>query len=130
MEPDLFQQIKSDLILLYPTPTVWADHVYVALTENGKKGMDALLTKEVQAMAWKNHSFRTIVASTADTSLSGKRRSQGHYGRHAHALLCRDAKADAKHSMMPLARELRTVQVPRGIIYHERQRAFSAMYRL
>lgn len=69
MEPDLFQQVKSDLVLLYPTPTVWADHVYVALTENGKKGMDALLTKEVQAMAWKNHGFRTIAAGTADTSL-------------------------------------------------------------
>ena len=69
MEPDLFRQVRDDLVLLYPTPTVWSDHVYIALTENGKLGLDALLSKEVQAMAWKNHGFRTIVAGTADPSL-------------------------------------------------------------
>lgn len=69
MEPDLFRQVRDDLVLLYPTPTVWSDHVYIALTENGKLGLDALLSKEVQAMAWKNHGFRTIAAGTADPSL-------------------------------------------------------------
>ena len=54
-----YQQIKDDVVLLYPVPTVWSSHVYIALTEKGKIGLEALLEPEVQALAWEKHGFRT-----------------------------------------------------------------------
>ncbi len=63
-EPDMYNQIRSDVVILYPEPTVWSSHVYIALTENGKVGLNALMDKEVQALAWKEHGYRTIVAGT------------------------------------------------------------------
>ena len=45
--------------MLYPTPTVWSSHVYIALDEEGTAGIDALLDEEVQRLAWEKHGFRT-----------------------------------------------------------------------
>lgn len=63
-EADMYNQIRDDIIILYPEPTVWSSHVYIALTENGKVGINALMDKEVQALAWKEHGYRTIVSGT------------------------------------------------------------------
>lgn len=63
-ESQMYDQIKDDVVILYPEPTVWSSHVYIALTENGKVGLNALMDKEVQTLAWKEHGYRTIVAGT------------------------------------------------------------------
>ncbi|MDQ0508374.1 hypothetical protein QO008_000829 [Peptoniphilus ivorii] len=65
-DPDIYERIKDDIIILYPSPTVWSSHVYIALTEEGKRGLDALKTEEVQDIAWKRHGFRTMAAGSAD----------------------------------------------------------------
>lgn len=64
-EPEIFNQVKDDVIILYPEPTVWSSHVFIALTPEGKVALDALKDKEVQKMAWTNHGFRTVVAGAS-----------------------------------------------------------------
>ncbi len=67
--PKDFQQIKDDIVLLYPVPTVWSSHVYIALSDKGKVGLEALLAPEIQALAWQKHGFRTgINAANMDVS--------------------------------------------------------------
>ena len=50
--PEDWAQLKDDIVLIYPTPTVWSSHIYIALDE------------EVQRLAWENHGFRTEVSGT------------------------------------------------------------------
>ena len=57
--PEAYDQIKEDIVMIYPTPTVWSTHVYIALDDQGKKGTEALLDEEVQRLAWEKHGFRT-----------------------------------------------------------------------
>ena len=57
--PEDYERLKDDLVMIYPTPTVWSTHVYIALTEAGEAGVQALLDEEVQRLAWEKHGFRT-----------------------------------------------------------------------
>lgn len=57
--PDIWEQVKEDIVMLYPTPTVWSSHVFIALDEAGAAGIAALLDKDVQELAWEKHGFRT-----------------------------------------------------------------------
>ncbi len=57
--PDAWEQVKGDIVMLYPTPTVWSSHVYIALDEDGAAGIDALLDERIQTLAWEKHGFRT-----------------------------------------------------------------------
>ena len=50
--------------MVYPAPTVWSSHIYIAMDEAGATGIDALLDPEVQRLAWEKHGFRTDVSST------------------------------------------------------------------
>ena len=59
--PEVWEQVKGDLVMLYPTPTVWSSHVYIALNETGAAGIDALLDEDIQRLAWEKHGFRTGV---------------------------------------------------------------------
>lgn len=68
-EPDVYSRIQSELVILYPRPTVWSSHVYIALTDQGKVGLEALKSKTVQELAWTDHGFRTITAGTADPGM-------------------------------------------------------------
>ena len=70
--PEDWAQLKDDIVLLYPTPTVWSSHIYIALDDEGGRGIDALLDEEVQRLAWENHGFRTGVSGTdAETGQFG-----------------------------------------------------------
>lgn len=62
--PDTWEQVKDDIVLLYPSPTVWSSHVYIALDETGSAGIDALLDEEIQRLAWERHGFRTGLYDT------------------------------------------------------------------
>lgn len=66
LEPEIYEQIKDDLVILYPSPTVWSSHVYISLTDNGNLGLDMLLDKSTQEIAWKDHGYRTIISGTAN----------------------------------------------------------------
>ena len=57
-EPDRFAQIKDDLVVMYPTPTVWSTHEFIALDSRAKGLMDVLKTAQVQRYAWTHHGFR------------------------------------------------------------------------
>ena len=58
-KPEEYAKIKGDIIIIYPSPTVWSTHIYIALDEEGKKGIEALSDEEVQKLAWEKHGFRT-----------------------------------------------------------------------
>jgi hypothetical protein len=61
--PEEWEYVKDDIVVLYPEPTVWSAHPFIALTGNGSLVLDALLEEEIQALAWETHGFRTGVAS-------------------------------------------------------------------
>jgi hypothetical protein len=67
--PEEWAYVKDDIVVLYPEPTVWSAHPFIALTGNGERVIEALLGEEIQALAWETHGFRTGIASgqAADT---------------------------------------------------------------
>lgn len=68
--PEAYEKIKDDIVMLYPTPTVWSTHVMIALNENGKSLLEALLDDDIQRLAWEKHGFRTgsyVAASDAES---------------------------------------------------------------
>lgn len=66
--PGDYAKIKDDIVVIYPTPTVWSAHVYIALDEDGEAGIEALTDPEVQQLAWEKHGFRT----SSNGSISGE----------------------------------------------------------
>lgn len=61
--PDDWKELKDDIVMLYPDPTVWSSHVFIALDDAGAKGIDALLDPDIQKLAWEKHGFRTGVST-------------------------------------------------------------------
>ena len=57
--PEEYARIKDDVVVIYPSPTIWSAHIYIALDESGKAGIEALTDPEVQRLAWEKHGFRT-----------------------------------------------------------------------
>lgn len=49
----------QDKIMLYPEPTAWAQHPFIARTPNGKKLLQALKDPDIQRIAWEQHGFRS-----------------------------------------------------------------------
>ena len=54
-----WEQVKTRIRIVYPTPTVWSEHPVIALNENGERLIQILSDPEVQELAWKEHGFRT-----------------------------------------------------------------------
>lgn len=73
--PKEYEKIQDDVVIIYPAPTVWSTHVYIALDESGKAGAEALLDDEIQQLAWEKHGFRTN--SYDSTSKGGKGNVKG-----------------------------------------------------
>ncbi len=71
--PGDYAKIKDDIVVIYPTPTVWSAHIYIALDEDGKAGIEALTDPEVQRLAWERHGFRTssIGSISGEIAVSG-----------------------------------------------------------
>ena len=57
--PKAFEQIKDEIVVLYPIPTIWNSHCYMAFSENGKLLYEALQDEEIQQLAWERYGFRT-----------------------------------------------------------------------
>ncbi|WP_432651238.1 hypothetical protein [Huintestinicola sp.] len=66
--PEQYKKIAEDIVIIYPTPTLWSTHIYIALDETGKQGAAALCDEKVQQLAWEKHGFRT---SGCDISSEG-----------------------------------------------------------
>ena len=70
--PNGFKQVKDDIVVLYPKPTIWNSHCYAAFTDNGKKLYKALQDEEIQKIAWERYGFRTgITGGNYDVSSVG-----------------------------------------------------------
>ncbi len=67
--PDEYDRIRDDVVMLYPTPTVWSAHVMIALDENGQILLNAMQDEEIQDIAWKKHGFR--IGNYGDIADSG-----------------------------------------------------------
>ena len=57
--PDEYENIRDDVVMLYPTPTVWSAHVLIALDEDGQLLLNAMLDEDIRTLAWEKHGFRT-----------------------------------------------------------------------
>ena len=69
---DGFNQVKNDIRILYPSPTIWNSHCYAYFTDNGKKLYEAFDDKEIQQIAWERYGFRTgITGGEYDVSSIG-----------------------------------------------------------
>lgn len=64
--PQIVPQIKKDVRVLYPVPTLWSSHPFVARTAGGKRLLEALKDPEIQAIAWKQHGFRSGLPGVAN----------------------------------------------------------------
>jgi len=51
--------LRTQVHVLYPEPTVWASHPIIALTANGRRLMDALQDPRLQKIMWESHGFRS-----------------------------------------------------------------------
>ena len=70
--PDAFNQVKDDIRVLYPTPTIWNSHCFAAFTENGQLLYEALNDPEIGQIAWEKYGFRTgVTGGTYDVSNIG-----------------------------------------------------------
>ncbi len=70
--PDAFNQVKSEIRILYPTPTIWNSHCFTVFTEKGAKLYEALNDKEIASIAWERYGFRTgVTGGTYDVSKIG-----------------------------------------------------------
>jgi len=70
--PDGFEQVKKDIRILYPSPTIWNSHCYAYFTDNGKKLYEAFDDKDIQQIAWEKYGFRTgITGGSYDVSSIG-----------------------------------------------------------
>lgn len=67
--PDGFNQVKDDMVILYPTPTIWNSHCIATFSESGNEFYKAFEDKEIGQIAWSKYGFRTgITGGTYDVS--------------------------------------------------------------
>ena len=70
--PDAFNQVKDDIRILYPTPTIWNSHCFTVFTDKGQKLYKVLNDKEIGQIAWEKYGFRTgVTGGTYDVSNIG-----------------------------------------------------------
>ncbi len=67
-DPDDYAKVKDDIVVIYPSPTVWSTHIYIALDDAGKIGTEALTDPEIQRLAWEKHGFRTSGYSSGNSN--------------------------------------------------------------
>ena len=70
--PDAFDQVKNNIRILYPSPTIWNSHCFAVFTDNGAKLYKALNDKGIGQIAWERYGFRTgVTGGTYDVSSIG-----------------------------------------------------------
>lgn len=67
---DQVPMLQQSVRVIYPQPTIWTSHPFIALTPNGQKLLDALRDREVQRLAWERHGFRSgLLGTENDTKM-------------------------------------------------------------
>lgn len=61
--PDGFEQVKDDIRILYPTPTIWNSHCIATFDEEGNNFLKAFDNKDLQQIAWSRYGFRTGISA-------------------------------------------------------------------
>ena len=70
--PEGFAEVKDDIRILYPSPTIWNSHCLAIFTEEGKLLYKAFEDKEIQDIAYSKYGFRTgITGGVYDVSALG-----------------------------------------------------------
>lgn len=70
--PTGFNQVKDQIVVLYPKPTIWNSHCFAAFTEGGKNLYIALQDEKIAQIAWEKYGFRTgITGGNYDVSNIG-----------------------------------------------------------
>jgi len=70
--PDGFNQVKDEIRVLYPTPTIWNSHCLAIFSEEGQELYKAFEDKEIGQIAWSKYGFRTgITGGKYDVSSIG-----------------------------------------------------------
>jgi hypothetical protein len=70
--PDAFNQVKDDIRILYPEPTIWNSHCVATFTEAGNKYYEAINDSEISQIAWSKYGFRTgVTGGNYDVSSLG-----------------------------------------------------------
>lgn len=70
--PDAYNDIKDEIRILYPTPTIWNSHCIATFTEEGNEYFEAFENKKIQEIAWSKYGFRTgITGGSYDVSKLG-----------------------------------------------------------
>ncbi len=70
--PDAYNDIKDEIRVLYPTPTIWNSHCIATFTEEGNEYYKAFENKDIQEIAWSKYGFRTgITGGSYDVSKLG-----------------------------------------------------------
>ena len=60
--PDGFNQVKDDIRILYPLPTIWNSHCIATFDENGNHFLKTFDDKDLQQIAWNRYGFRTGIS--------------------------------------------------------------------
>ena len=70
--PDAFNQVKKNVRVLYPKPTIWNSHCFTVFSDNGAKLYKALNDKDISQIAWEKYGFRTgVTGGSYDVSKIG-----------------------------------------------------------
>lgn len=70
--PNGFEQVKDDIRILYPTPTIWNSHCIATFTNEGNEYYKAFEDAEIGQIAWSKYGFRTgLTGGTYDVSSLG-----------------------------------------------------------
>lgn len=63
---DLWPNVKNNVRIFYPKPTVWSSHPLIALSEEAELLLEALKDPDIQQIAWEQHGFRSGLAGVVN----------------------------------------------------------------
>ena len=70
--PDGFNQVKDNIRVLYPSPTIWNSHCIASFNDKGNAFYKAFEDSDIQKIAWEKYGFRTgITGGSYDVSKFG-----------------------------------------------------------
>ncbi len=55
---DAYESVKNQMVIMYPTPTIWNSHCIATFTEDGNTYLKAFDNKKIQNIAWSKYGFR------------------------------------------------------------------------
>ncbi len=70
--PEGFEQVKDNIRILYPMPTIWNSHCIATFSDSGDEYLKIYDDPEIGQIAWENYGFRTgVTGGNYDVSALG-----------------------------------------------------------